>query len=561
MCRETTMERDTGTTKKETLLWKASRKIDGGKYSEFQRHLPPSRRHTGRTYHHNNTLIPPSSSVPQPSVSPRSIPIFNLGQDLLPNETDGKDYLHQQQNIKRRVQTSTRFPGRSLTTSIPMTQPVRSRPTTKKRPNSKVILEYTVTQGEYIIDAVVVKEPFRDRFEVYGIDVLSGQRFELFIPSEAVFDILSGDMLVTAIENPTVWKEVVQRITLLEVDRFSRTGRIPQRNSQPTSYSSSLLEGEEEIDHYEQDEEGNEIPNTTFPLENQVVWSIHDAGDREELPDDASMEKLETANDMSSTNDMPSQPQPHPPPPSETKKRSDKPVHPGREVVVTISNSLREGDSYPMDDKEGTVAQEMDINGPETTHDDGIENKSVQPLMSANQDQSVEEDAVVATVSTGAAVNENVIVVSEAVNNTTTTNSNTTTTTKEAEGALTPTNALATVEGTTTNKNAESVVVGSNNKKTDTKLQPTKPSMHSVVHKPRAPVTIISSKRRKGKGTTTKKKKTDDVIETTEGLKPVPSSEPSQQPSVETKAVTFAEKITQEQQEIPTTTHDIHSND
>jgi predicted RNA methylase len=56
-------------------------------------------------------------------------------------------------------------------------------------------------------------------------------------------------------------------------------------------------------------------------------------------------------------------------------------------------------------------------------------------------------------------------------------------------------------------------------------------------------VTIISSsKRRKGKGTTTKKKKTDDVIiETTIGLKPVPP-----QSSIETKAVTFAEKITQD---------------
>lgn len=519
------MERDT--TKKDTLVWKSSRKIDGGKYSEFRRHITPSRRHTGSTYHHDTTLFPPSSSVPQPSISPRSIPIFNLGQDLLPNKTDGNE-----QNNKRRVQTSTRFPGRSLMTTTAATQPVRSRPKIKKRPDSKVILEYTVTQGEYAaIDAVVVKEPFRDRFEVYGIDVLSGQRFELFIPSEAVFDILSGDMLVTDIENPAVWKEVVQRITLSEVDRFSRTGRISQRiNSQPTSYSQSLLEGEKE------EREGEEILNTTFPVENQVVWSVHDAGDRKESSDYTSMEQLETANDMIIYDTVP---QPHPPPQSETKIRSDKPVHPGREVVVVaISNAPREGGPHRIDEKTGTIAQEIVINGPETTHDDGNENNSVQQPRNVSQEKQ-EDD----TVFTGAVMNENdVIVVSEAVNNTTTNN-------KEAE------------EGQTTNKNAESTIADSSNKKVDTKLQYTKPSVHSVVHKPRAPVTIISSKRRKGKGTTTKKKKTDDVIiETTIGLKPVTSSGLPQS-SIEAKAVTFAEKITQEQQELPPMiTSDIHNN-
>ena len=582
-------------SRSETLVWKASRKIDGGKYSEFRRHIPPSRRyHGGGTTHHvHHTPFPhSSSSAPQPPISSRSIPrssvipsVFNLGQDLLPTENDETELLQQQQNIKRRIQRSNQFPGRHLTTTTtPEIQPViRPRQATKKQPqrqhDSKVILEYTVTQGEYVIDAVVVKEPFRDRFEIYGIDVLSGQRFELFIPSEAVFDILSGDMLVTTIEKPEVWKEVVQRITLLEVERFSRTGRIPHRESHPTSYYSQSLFVEEDHNDGGNEQQGVETSTSSFPLENEVVWSIHDAGDRVEPPDySLPMEQPETAHEIALQDTVP-QPQPHPPPRLDTKKRSDKPIHPGRGVVVALSNTSLVGDAYPTEDKEEIIGPEMDRNGPETIHDDANDGNSEQQSMRVINGQSVEEDAALTTVSTGVVVNENLVVVNEAVNTTTIIME------AETEGILAPVNVLADVEGQTISKDAASAAavnsiksdgvdhndVSTENNKAGIKVQPTKPSpaVHYVVHKPRAPVHVISPKRRKGKGITTKKKKTDDVIETTVGLKPVgvisplPSTVssvvPQQQPLVETKAVTFAEEVIQEQPEIPMTTLDSHT--
>ena len=580
---------------KQKLVWKASRKIDGGKYSEFRRHIPPSRRHTGTTNHVHHTQFPPPSSAPQPSISSRAIPrssvippVFNLGQDPLPSEHDEVEFLRQQNN-KKRVQRSNQFPGHHLTTITPETQPVRPRPTTKKQPHrrhgSNVILEYTITQGEYVIDAVVVKEPFRDRFEVYGIDVLSGQRFELFIPSEAVFDILSGDMLVTSIEKPEVWREVVQRITLSEVDRFSRTGRIPHRKSYPTSYSQSLLDGEEE-GNVEGEEYDSEILNISFPLENQTIWSIHDAGDSAEEPAYSLMEQPETVHEKA----VIAQPQPQPPPRSDTKKRSDKPIHSGRGIVEAApSDKSVLVDLTSTDDKEGLAGGEMEMGGPETTQNDVKDSISApQPPMRVINAQSVEEDAALTTVMTGAVANENPTIVSEAVNN------------KEAEAQvnLAPVNVLADATGQTTTNDVSADVNSSKNdgvnhtnastgnKKVGNKLQPTKPSPSalSVVHKPRPPVTVISSKRRKGKGTTTKKQPTDDVIETTVGLKsaaavvvpPLPSTvspsglpqqqqpqQQQQQPSVETKAVTFAEEVVEpksslQQQEIPNITLDSH---
>jgi hypothetical protein len=58
-------------------------------------------------------------------------------------------------------------------------------------------LEHTKEQGENVLDVVVMKEPFRDRFAIFGIDVFTGQRFELSVASEEVMNILEGEMVRT----------------------------------------------------------------------------------------------------------------------------------------------------------------------------------------------------------------------------------------------------------------------------------------------------------------------------------------------------------------------------
>ena len=76
--------------------------------------------------------------------------------------------------------------------SSPSQSPSKSKPKPRK---PKIILEYNKEQGEYVIDVVVMKEPFRDRFAIFGIDVFTGQRFELFVASEEVMNILEGEMV------------------------------------------------------------------------------------------------------------------------------------------------------------------------------------------------------------------------------------------------------------------------------------------------------------------------------------------------------------------------------
>ena len=63
-----------------------------------------------------------------------------------------------------------------------------------------VILEYTKIQDGRLLDIAVIKEPFRDRYAIFGIDADDGQRFELRLSSEEVSNILDGDMLVTSVE-------------------------------------------------------------------------------------------------------------------------------------------------------------------------------------------------------------------------------------------------------------------------------------------------------------------------------------------------------------------------
>ena len=91
----------------------------------------------------------------------------------------------------------------------------------KSRP-IRILLEYTKIQAGKVLDLAVVKEPFRDRFAVFGIDIDGGQRYELRLTSEDVSSILDGDMLVTSIDSLEVWVALLNKIVLEPVAEFTK---------------------------------------------------------------------------------------------------------------------------------------------------------------------------------------------------------------------------------------------------------------------------------------------------------------------------------------------------
>jgi hypothetical protein len=90
-----------------------------------------------------------------------------------------------------------------------------------QRPKN-ILLQYTKTQDSRIIDVVVMKEPFRDRYAIFGLDIDDNQRFELRLSSEDVSNILDGDILVTSVENVEVWLALLNKVRLQPVSAFTQ---------------------------------------------------------------------------------------------------------------------------------------------------------------------------------------------------------------------------------------------------------------------------------------------------------------------------------------------------
>lgn len=97
----------------------------------------------------------------------------------------------------------------------------RGESSQRGRPNN-VLLEYTKIQEGRVLDVAVLKEPFRDRYAIFGIDVDDGQRYELRLTSDEVSSILDGDMLVTSVDNVEVWMALLNKVTLQKVGFFAR---------------------------------------------------------------------------------------------------------------------------------------------------------------------------------------------------------------------------------------------------------------------------------------------------------------------------------------------------
>ena len=176
----------------------------------------------------NNVCIDGKTKLPFIRVlhGEETSPLINIPGHLRPQTLDLQHLSAATDSSIERLRTKivAKLQGRHLTLNTDVTSPtspaMKSKSPKPRKP--KIILECTKEQGEYVIDTVVMKEPFRDRFAIFGIDVISGQRFELFIQSESVFNILEGEMLVTSVEKKNVWRAVLDRVSLNKVERFSK---------------------------------------------------------------------------------------------------------------------------------------------------------------------------------------------------------------------------------------------------------------------------------------------------------------------------------------------------
>lgn len=125
-------------------------------------------------------------------------------------------------NKKKKKSQRSKFPeiddekGKKNNTKDTKTEPVQ------EHNPFKVLMEYTKMQNGKILDVAVIKEPFQDRFVIFGIDVDIGQRYELRLTSEEISSILDGDILVTSLDNIEVWVMLLNKISLDPVEVFSK---------------------------------------------------------------------------------------------------------------------------------------------------------------------------------------------------------------------------------------------------------------------------------------------------------------------------------------------------
>ena len=111
--------------------------------------------------------------------------LFNQGNELNSTRSNASG-----QNSSRNNKNKTR---------------INSAKKSSEKKNSNVLLEYSKIQNGRVLDIAVIKEPYQDRYAIFGIDIDNGQRYELRLSSDDVSSILDGDILVTSLDNVEEW--------------------------------------------------------------------------------------------------------------------------------------------------------------------------------------------------------------------------------------------------------------------------------------------------------------------------------------------------------------------
>lgn len=178
--------------------------------------------------------------------------------------------------------------------------------TGKKKPRN-VLLEYTKIQNGRVLDVAVIKEPFRDCYSIFGIDIDDGQRYELRLTSEEVANILEGDILVTSVDNVEVWMVLLTKVELYPVSAFSKLPlHLSAENSEVTSRnkeSAYVIDKED----FSLTIESNKVNGATLLEQNSISSSmlahnsnfptISDSEKPERVVDDANIPRGDSAKD------------------------------------------------------------------------------------------------------------------------------------------------------------------------------------------------------------------------------------------------------------------------
>ena len=153
-----------------------------------------------------------------PSLNFSKLAMESQLQSQSARKADQQQHHHSNNNSSHGMRTTT-APG--TTGSGSMESDSRTTESQRGRP-SNVLLEYTKIQDGRVLDVAVLKEPFRDRYAIFGIDVDDGQRYELRLTSDEVSSILDGDMLVTSVDNVEVWMALLNKVILHQVNVFTK---------------------------------------------------------------------------------------------------------------------------------------------------------------------------------------------------------------------------------------------------------------------------------------------------------------------------------------------------
>lgn len=80
-----------------------------------------------------------------------------------------------------------------------------------------LLFEYSKIQNDRVIDVAVTKDAIdSDEYTIYGVDVDSGQKYELHLSA----GLLEENILITAVNDPNVWMALLNRRELVPVDSF-----------------------------------------------------------------------------------------------------------------------------------------------------------------------------------------------------------------------------------------------------------------------------------------------------------------------------------------------------
>lgn len=122
-----------------------------------------------------------------------------------------------------------------------------SKKSPDKKNSSNVLLEYSKIQNGRVLDVAVIKEPYQDRYAIFGIDIDNGQRYELRLSSDNVSSILDGDILVTSLDNVEVWMALLNKVDLDPVESFSKLSTKHIAPAEPLITSTTATEVNEPV--------------------------------------------------------------------------------------------------------------------------------------------------------------------------------------------------------------------------------------------------------------------------------------------------------------------------